>query len=381
MYKIKSRKASRKLSGRKLSSRVKLSSRRRSRSRGKLSSHSVNKKSIRRSSRSRGKISGRRSSPNKLKNKSKFRMYNEDLLKKFLDTNNNILEVKKDVFSRQFIQTNSKLVKQEYEPNNGILDQYYREPYSHYINTFLNTGEVKHRETDYSRGVLWDENKILQEISNMDKMFDKIKPLTEPIIVFKGVKINTQGVAEPTLLEKRFNNRFQSTSLDIQKTSQFASSYCCIFYIYVPAGTKVIITNNELDEVILDRNVKLHFVDKNREGYGIPMKDINAGDRYIYKVSVTSDRKKTIPELLSEYVTDRDSINKQKQAMLSAKTDIQKELDELYDDILLQLLEPSEFFEKYNFLSTIGLTEEDFSSLLETKDVDAVMEEITKRLN
>jgi len=91
-----------------------------------------------------------------------------------------------------------------------------------------------------------------QKILNIDSLFDMIDPITEPITLYRGVRLQE-------FTKEDFG--FISTSYNIQKALSYTSFNCCLMEINVPVGTKCIflesISNYEDEqEVLLPRNGK-----------------------------------------------------------------------------------------------------------------------------
>ena len=109
-----------------------------------------------------------------------------------------------------------------------------------------------------------------QKIMSIDALFSLVDPLTEPITLYRGVRL------------ERFTKEdygFISTSYDINQTSPYTNLKCCLMVINVPVGTRCIFLEKisqykEEREVLLPRNGKFVLTSVGRS------QDPNEPDRY-----------------------------------------------------------------------------------------------------
>lgn len=195
--------------------------------------------------------------------------------------NNIVIQTDDNLKEMLFRSTGSADAVNLHANRGGILYKYYRDPWVFYINSYLTIPGMPSEEQLQGREHL-DEETVLDLIRDMDSVFSTIKPLQHPILVFRGVRDDNikQG-------------QFYSTSFNIDITGGFTGNKCCILEITVPAGVKALITNNTLEEVILDRNTKLELIDSEPR--------VTSTGVRVLSVVARNVPKKTIETVIDEY--------------------------------------------------------------------------------
>ena len=97
-----------------------------------------------------------------------------------------------------------------------------------------------------------DEDKTKQEIMQIDTLFSLVDPLSEPITLYRGVRLEAFT---------KEDYGFVSTSYDIRQASYYSNPKCCLMVINVPVGTRCIFVEKisqyeDEKEVLLPRNGK-----------------------------------------------------------------------------------------------------------------------------
>jgi hypothetical protein len=113
-------------------------------------------------------------------------------------------------------------------------------------------------------------DKTKREVMLIDALFSLADPLTEPITLYRGVRLEAFT---------KEDYGFISTTYNIQQASNYANLKCCIMEINVPVGTRCIfvekISHYEHEkEVLLPRNGKFVLTSVGRS------EDPNQKDRY-----------------------------------------------------------------------------------------------------
>lgn len=97
-------------------------------------------------------------------------------------------------------------------------------------------------------------------MKNIDLVFSGAPPLTESMIVYRGVRFSGRiSVDNDDFLE--IDNAYVSTTKDMKQTSLFSGEKCCVLQITISAGTKVLFLkkismHEDEDEILLDRGGK-----------------------------------------------------------------------------------------------------------------------------
>ena len=231
-----------------------------------------------------------------------------------------ITQTSNNTIEEQYLYTNASKIVPMHDSDSGVLGKYYRDPWVFYINFFLSRKRMPTEAETDGREII-TEKETIDLINGLDDIFEQIEPLSEPIIVFKGIRA-TKISDYPSPAQ------FQSTSLDIMKTNQFAGVFCCVFAITIPAGMKVILTKNEFDEVILDRNVTL-----------VPFRsaDIRLNTTDVYYANAVPIERLTMRELIE---VGKESAAKFQQNIMEYRdnrSDMMKDIEELHDNIMLEI--------------------------------------------
>lgn len=204
---------------------------------------------------------------------------------------------------------------------------------------------VKMLDEPIIKSIMWytsseyeDFNKALREekltssqklhLKHIDLAFESCPPLTLPIIVYRGLKLDNPETYS------NYDRAFVSTTRDYNVTSEFRNARCCVLQITISPGSKVLfieeISENPSEkEVLLNRNgkfivtgtaiknnMKIIFVTYTPMG-SIPVKN----DTEVKNAEVSMDQK-----LIRQRVVDY---------MLKYKTDTP--LEDLPDEIRLLL--------------------------------------------
>ena len=131
--------------------------------------------------------------------------------------------------------------------------KYYTDDGYEPINNYLRYGGDKY------------SHKIHNSIELIDGIFKSVPPLTENVIVYRGIK--SSFMIDASFIEKSF----VSTTVDTSIASEYANQKCCFFKIYIPKGTRVIplvsCSENASElEVLLPRNSHFKFTSLAHDG-------------------------------------------------------------------------------------------------------------------
>lgn len=142
--------------------------------------------------------------------------------------------------------------------------QEYTQEYYRDIKSFLRDREnyINELRKTISPKEIDERIKLLKKsIKLIDKVFNILPVLNQSITVYRGSKDET--LDDDSIIDYT-SKIFVSTSLEISQAKIFAGKKCCLFYITIPAGLKIIpmtrysIYNEE--EILLPRNTKYQVV-------------------------------------------------------------------------------------------------------------------------
>ena len=241
----------------------------------------------------------------------------------------------------------------------GVLYRYYREPTYFFVNFMLREGRMPNKEEAEKREWM-DEGEVMKTIVQLDEVFKKIEPIPAPIVVYRGVAL--AGIKNYTETVQ-----FQSTSFIPENAYRaLHGAGCCLFKVTLPAGTKAIFTGNQLKEVILDRNTKIAVTSMKPVG--------SAGGVHIYDAVAVNGKLLSMEQFIAfnreKAERGRGILEERKMALELGKSDADKVLDDLSDDMAMEDVDVDMYREK------LKLSKSDFAALVKNVDPDDALDKL-----